>query len=193
MASKVGNSPITSHKVHSGWTSSAAAEAIKNGVNINNLHNGSYSNAHTMFHSTDYDDYDFPPDAMDNPPTIYIDAEGQDSDDSFDSDVDDDYAEPEDESSMPVKTSASFGKTALNSLKRGFVAKTKKGSSSLHAPLIDDYGRSNSLGSIQHIRHCKSDHLKIQQSDLSKDESTKTMKSKSRSNPALNETKPCTT
>ena len=181
MASKVTNSPVISHKVHNGWTSSAAAKAIKNGTTINN---GSHSNAHMMFHSTDYDDYDFPPDAMDNPPTIYIDTEGQDSDDSFDSDIDYDYAEPEDESSMPVERSASVGKIALNSLKRGFIAKTKKDSSSLHAPLINNHGRTNSLGSIQHIKHCKSGHLTAQ-SDLSKDEFTKTMKSKSRSNPCF--------
>ena len=114
-------------------------------------------------------------------PTIYIDTEGLDSDDSFDSDVD--YAESEDES-MPVKRSASFGKTALNSLKRGLVAKTKQDSSSLHAPLINNYGRTSSLGSIQHTRHCKSGHLKAV-SDLSKDEVTRTMKSKSRSNPCF--------
>lgn len=184
MATKVTNSPIANHKVHSGWTSSTAAEAIKNGINVNNHHNGSHSHPHTMFHSTDYDDYDFPPDAINNPPTIYIDTEGHYSDDSFDSDVDYDYAESEDESSMPVKRSASVGKMALNSLKRGLVAKTKQESSSLHAPLINDYGRTSSLGSIQHTRHCKSGHLKPM-SDLSKDEVTKTMKSKSHSNPCF--------
>ena len=179
MANKVNSSPISAHKVHNGWTSSAAAEEVKNGIN-NKLY-GSHSNVYTMFHSTDYDDYDFPPDAMDNRPTIYIDT-----DDSFDSDVDDDTAEPEVESKVPVKRSASFGKSAIHCLKRSFAAKskTKQASSSLHAPLIDDHGRANSLSSIQRTRQSKSDHLKIH-SDLPKSTITKSMKSKSRSNPIL--------
>ena len=181
MASKVSSSPMLSRKVHSGWTSSAAAEDINNG--INNHSYVSHSNAHVMFRSTDYDDYDFPPDAMDGRPMIYIDTEGHESDNSFDSDFDDDYAEPEDDSSKPVKRSSSFGKTALNSLKRGFIAKTKKGSSSLQAPLINDITRTSSAGSIQRVRQSKADHLKVQQSDVSN--LTKSMKSKSRSNPCL--------
>ena len=180
MANKVTSSPISDHKVHSGWTSSAGAEDVKSG--INNKHSfGSHSNVYTMFHSTDYDDYDFPPDAMDNRPTIYVDT-----DDSFDSDVDDDNAEPELESTTPVKRSASFGKSAIHCLKRSFTpkSKTKQASSLLRAPLIDDHGRANSFGSIQHTRQSKNDHLKVQP-DLTKGTVTKSMKSKSRSNPIL--------
>lgn len=159
----------------------AGADDVKNG--INNKHSfGLHSNVYTTFHSTGNDDYDFPPDALDYRPTIYVDT-----DDSFDSDVDDDEAEPELESTVPVKRSASFGKSAIHCLKRSFAAKskTKQASSSLlHAPLIDDYGRANSFSSIQRTRQSKSDHLKVQ-SDLSKGTVTKSMKSKSRSNPIL--------
>lgn len=171
MANKVSSSPISSHKVYSGWTSSAATEEVKNGIN--------------NFRSTDHD-YDFPSDAMDNRPTIYIDTEEHESDDSFDSDDDDDYAEPEVESTKPMKRSSSFGKTAIHSLKRSFISKSKakQDSNSLHTPLINDYGRSNSLGSIQHTRESKANHLKVQHSDLAKHK-TKHMKSKSRSNPIL--------
>ena len=178
MASKVGNSPIISHKVYSGWTSSTDTKEIKNG--INNNHSVGSHNLHTTVGSTDYDDYDFPPDAMDNRPTIYID-----SDDSFDSDVDDDYAEPEDDTSIPVKRSASFGKAALHSLKRGFVAKGKIDSSSLHTPLINDYIRANSVGSLQRIKQSTTDHLKVQQSGPAQGTIKKSMKSKSRSNPSF--------
>jgi len=117
---------------------------------------------------------------MDNRPTIYID-----SDDSFDSDVDDDYASAEDDTSIPTKRSSSFGKAALHSLKRGLVAKGKMDSSSLHMPLINDYSRANSVGSLQHVKQSTTDHLKVQQSDPAQGTLKKSMKSKSRSNPSF--------
>lgn len=183
MAHKVGGSPISSHKVYSGWTSSKATEQI-NGINDELSH----SNAYTMYQSSNNNIYDFPPDAMYNRPAIYIDTDEHESDDSFDSDDDDDYADPEVESTVPVKRSASFGKTAINSLKRSFIpkSKTKQDSNSLHAPLINGHGRAKSLGSIQHTKQPKADHLKVQHSDCSKGTITKSMKSKSRSNPTLN-------
>lgn len=188
MASKVSSSSIGTYKLHSGWTSSAAAEEIKNG--INNKHYGSHSNIYTTLQATGYDDYDFPPDAMVNRPTIYIDTEEQESDNSFDSD--DDYANPESESSKPtkrssVKRSSSFGKTALHSLKRTFITKGKipDDSNSLHTPLINHHSRTKSLGSINQTRLSKPDHVKVKHSDLSKGTLTKSVKPKSRSNPSF--------
>ena len=102
-ASKVSQSSIGSHKVHGGWTSSAVSEDIKNGIN-NKFYSGIHSRA---FRSTDHDDYDFPPDAMDNMPTIYIE-----SDDSFDSDDDDDadYVK-QDSSSLQAPLINGYGRT----------------------------------------------------------------------------------
>lgn len=163
--------------VHGEWTSSAVAEEVKNGINITR----SRSDSHANFHSTNgYGDRDFLPDSMDIRPTIYIDTKAYESDDSFDSDISDDNAEPEVEPSPPVKRPTSFGKTAFHSLKRNFITKgkVKQDASSLHAPLIDSH-RTKSLGSIQQTRISKADHLRAQVAV------TKSTKLKSRSNPSF--------
>ena len=148
----------------------AVAEEIKNGIN-----NEIYGVHSTSFHSTN-NDYDYPPDAMVNRPTIYAE-----SDDSFDSDDDyddDDYVNPE-----LFKSSSSFGKSTLvNSLKRNFSAKNKvkQDSGLLQVPLINDYSRINSTCSIQHARQSTTHHLKVHSEGT-----LKFRKSKSHSNPCL--------
>ena len=186
LESEASDSSLTSQTVQSDLTSLAVTREIKNSIS-NNLSLESPSEACATFNSTDddcdYDKYEFPPDVMDDKPKSFTGKGDCRCYDSFNSDIDDQHAEPEVEFPFRAKRSASFRKATFNSFKHSFNTKNRppvKRSTSSQESLVIVNDHADSLDSFEGTGQSSVDNLNIQRFQLSNGISKKKMCSNSK-------------